>query len=466
MIPVTSFKDKTVAVFGLGGSGLASCHALKAGGANVVASDDNADSLAQAVKAGFTTANLRDVSWENFSALVLAPGVPLTHPAPHWTVLAAQRAGVAVIGDIELFCLERRRYAPDAPFVAITGTNGKSTTTALVAHLMREAGHDVQMGGNIGTAILSLEPPRMGRVHVIEMSSYQIDLTPSLDPSVGILLNITEDHIDRHGTLAHYAAVKERLVAGIPSNGTGVVGVDDHWSAAAADRIEQAGTNVVRVSVRQPLACGIYAERDQIVRADGGARSDIARIGGIGSLRGLHNAQNAACAAAAALALGVKEDVIQKGLRSFPGLAHRMEQVGRRAGVLFVNDSKGTNADAAARALSSFNDIFWIAGGKPKTGGITSLAEFFPRIRKAYLIGEAAQEFSGTLGTDVAHEISQTLDNAVAAAARDAEASGVAEPVVLLSPACASFDQYRNFEIRGDRFRELVLALPGVKPVR
>jgi UDP-N-acetylmuramoylalanine--D-glutamate ligase len=381
-------------------------------------------------------------------------------------VLAAQRAGVAVIGDIELFCLERRRYAPDAPFVAITGTNGKSTTTALVAHLMREAGHDVQMGGNIGTAILSLEPPRMGRVHVIEMSSYQIDLTPSLDPSVGILLNITEDHIDRHGTLAHYAAVKERLVAGIPSNGTGVVGVDDHWSAAAADRIEQAGTNVVRVSVRQPLACGIYAERDQIVRADGGARSDIARIGGIGSLRGLHNAQNAACAAAAALALGVKEDVIQKGLRSFPGLAHRMEQVGRRAGVLFVNDSKGTNADAAARALSSFNDIFWIAGGKPKTGGITSLAEFFPRIRKAYLIGEAAQEFSGTLGTDVAHEISQTLDNAVAAAARDAEASGVAEPVVLLSPACASFDQYRNFEIRGDRFRELVLALPGVKPVR
>jgi UDP-N-acetylmuramoylalanine--D-glutamate ligase len=466
MIPVTSFKDKTVAVFGLGGSGLASCHALKAGGANVVASDDNADSLAQAVKAGFTTANLRDVSWENFSALVLAPGVPLTHPAPHWTVLAAQRAGVAVIGDIELFCLERRRYAPDAPFVAITGTNGKSTTTALVAHLMREAGHDVQMGGNIGTAILSLEPPRMGRVHVIEMSSYQIDLTPSLDPSVGILLNITEDHIDRHGTLAHYAAVKERLVAGIPSNGTGVVGVDDHWSAAAADRIEQAGTNVVRVSVRQPLASGIYAERDQIVRADGGARSDIARIGGIGSLRGLHNAQNAACAAAAALALGVKEDVIQKGLRSFPGLAHRMEQVGRRAGVLFVNDSKGTNADAAARALSSFNDIFWIAGGKPKTGGITSLAEFFPRIRKAYLIGEAAQEFSGTLGTDVAHEISQTLDNAVAAAARDAEASGVAEPVVLLSPACASFDQYRNFEIRGDRFRELVLALPGVKPVR
>ncbi|MDQ8727811.1 UDP-N-acetylmuramoyl-L-alanine--D-glutamate ligase [Bradyrhizobium sp. LHD-71] len=460
MIPVTSFKGKMVAVFGLGGSGLASCHALKAGGANVVASDDNLESLAQAAKAGFTTANLREISWDGFAALVLAPGVPLTHPTPHWTVLAAQRAGVPVIGDIELFCLERKRHAPNAPFIAITGTNGKSTTTALVAHLMREAGHDAQMGGNIGTAILSLEPPRMGRVHVIEMSSYQIDLTPSLDPSVGILLNVTEDHLDRHGTLAHYAAVKERLVASVQK--AAVIGVDDNWCRAAADRIEQAGTNVVRVSVRQPLADGIYVERDLIVRAAGGARSEIARLGGIGSLRGQHNAQNAACAAAAALALDVKEEAIQMALRSFPGLAHRMEQVGRRGGVLFVNDSKGTNADAAARALSSFDDIFWIAGGKPKTGGITSLAEYFPRIRKAYLIGEAAQEFAATLGAAVPHEISQTLDNAVAAAARDAEASGLAEPVVLLSPACASFDQYRNFEIRGDCFRDLVNALPGV----
>jgi UDP-N-acetylmuramoylalanine--D-glutamate ligase len=465
MIPVTSFAGKTVAVFGLGGSGLASCRALKAGGAEVVAADDNADSLAQAAKAGFVTANLREISWTNFAALVLAPGVPLTHPAPHWTVLTARQNNVPVIGDIELFCRERKRHAPDAPFVAITGTNGKSTTTALIAHLMREAGHDVQMGGNIGTAILSLEPPRTGRVHVIEMSSYQIDLTPSLDPSVGILINVSEDHIDRHGTLANYAAVKERLVASVQPSGSAVIGVDDNWCRAAADRIEQAGTRVVRVSVRQPLADGIYAERDLIVRANGGARSEVARIGGVGSLRGQHNAQNAACAAAAALALGVKDEVIQQGLRSFPGLAHRMEQVGRRNGVLFVNDSKGTNADAAARALSSFNDIFWIAGGKPKTGGITSLAEFFPRIRKAYLIGEAAPEFATTLGMQVPHEISQTLDVAIASAARDAEAAGLAEPVVLLSPACASFDQYRNFEIRGNRFRELVQGMDGVKAV-
>jgi UDP-N-acetylmuramoylalanine--D-glutamate ligase len=465
MIPVTSFAGKTVAVFGLGGSGLASCHALKAGGAEVVAGDDSADNIAKAAQAGIVTADLRTVSWANFAALVLAPGVPLTHPAPHWSVLAARQAGVEVIGDIELFCRERKRHAPDAPFVAITGTNGKSTTTALVAHLMREAGHDVQMGGNIGTPILSLEPPRKGRVHVIEMSSYQIDLTPSLDPTVGILLNVSEDHLDRHGTVENYAAVKERLVAGVQSQGTAVVGVDDIWSRAAADRIEQAGKRVVRVSVKRPLADGISVDYDRIVHVSGGARSEVADIGGIGSLRGRHNAQNAACASAAALALGVNGDILQKGLRSFPGLAHRMEQVGRKANVLFVNDSKGTNADATEKALSSFADIFWIAGGKPKSGGITSLAEFFPRVRKAYLIGEAAEEFAATLEGKVPYEISGTLEAAAPAAARDAEASGLGDAVVLLSPACASFDQFRNFEIRGDHFRELVRALPGVKRV-
>jgi UDP-N-acetylmuramoylalanine--D-glutamate ligase len=465
MIPVTSFAGKTVAVFGLGGSGLASCHALRAGGAEVVAGDDGADRLAEAAKAGFATADLRQENWSRFAALVLTPGAPLTHPAPHWTVLLAREAGVEVIGDIELFCRERQRHVPDAPFVAITGTNGKSTTTALVAHLMQVAGYDTQMGGNIGTAILSLEPPRKGRVHVIEMSSYQIDLTPSLDPTVGILLNVSEDHIDRHGTLEHYAEVKERLVAGVGPHGTAIVGVDDGWSRATADRIEQAGKRVVRVSVKNPLPDGIYVDHETVWRASGGARSEVARIGGIGSLRGLHNAQNAACASACALALGVSPDVLQGALRSFPGLAHRMEQVGRRGNVLFVNDSKGTNADASAHALSSFADIFWIAGGKPKLGGITSLTEYFPRIRKAYLIGEAAQEFAGTLGTRVPHEISQTLEVAVDHAARDAQASGLDDVVVLLSPACASFDQYRNFEIRGARFRDLVNALPGVKPV-
>jgi UDP-N-acetylmuramoylalanine--D-glutamate ligase len=465
VIAVTTFAGQSVAVFGLGGSGLVSASALLAGGADVVAYDDNADSVAKANAAGIPTADLRTVDWSKLRALVLAPGVPLTHPAPHWSVDLAQKSAVPVIGDIELFCRERRQLAPDAPFVAITGTNGKSTTTALVAHLAASAGMDAQLGGNIGTAILSLAPPQADiqplRVHVIECSSYQIDLAPSLDPLIGILINLSEDHLDRHGTMEHYAAVKERLVAGVQPGGTAIVGVDDEWCRAIADRVAHSGRRVMRISVRRPLADGIYVDGQRIVRAVGGAVTAIAEIGGIGSLRGLHNAQNAACATAAALALGLSPAAIQAGLRSFPGLAHRMEEVGRRDRVLFVNDSKATNADSAAQALVCFDDIFWIAGGKPKSGGIEPLRGFFPRIRKAYLIGEAAAEFAATFDHAVAYEISGTLDKAVAAAARDAETSAAREPVVLLSPACASFDQYRNFEVRGDAFRQLVQALPG-----
>ena len=467
MIPVTTFAGQKVAVFGLGGSGLASASALLAGGADVVAFDDNAESVAKANAAGIPTADLRSVDWSRIAALVLAPGVPLTHPAAHWTVQLANNADVEVIGDIELFCRERRRLAPDAPFIAVTGTNGKSTTTALVAHLAASAGLDAQLGGNIGTAILSLARPRAAliqppRVHVIECSSYQIDLAPTLDPSIGILINLSEDHLDRHGTMENYAAVKEQLVAGVPNDGTAIVCVDDEWCRQIAGRLEQSGKRVVRISVREKLPDGIYVEQQQIIRAAGGVSSPVAALDGIGSLRGLHNAQNAACAAAAALALGLDPAAIQAGLRSFPGLAHRMEEVGRRGAVLFVNDSKATNADSAAQALACFNDIFWIAGGKPKRGGIESLRRFFPRIRKAYLIGEAADEFAATLGGDVPHEIDGTLEKALNAAARDAEASAAAEPVVLLSPACASFDQYRNFEVRGDAFRALVQALAGL----
>jgi UDP-N-acetylmuramoylalanine--D-glutamate ligase len=465
MIPLTAFAGRTLAVFGLGASGLATCRALKAGGADVIAWDDSSAKAAEAAAEGFVVEDLRGLDWSRATALVLSPGVPLTHPAPHWSVGLARNAAVEVIGDIELYCRQRRAVAPAAPFVAITGTNGKSTTTALVAHLLVAAGYSAERGGNIGTAILSLEPPRRGHAHVIECSSYQIDLAPSLDPSVGILLNVSEDHLDRHGTLRNYAAIKERLVAGVAPGGTPIVGVDDNWGQAAADRIERAGRAVVRVSVRRPLPDGLYVEAEQVMRAAGGTARAVAHIGGIGSLRGLHNAQNAACAVGAALALGLDEAAIQRGLVSFPGLAHRMEQVGRKDNVLFVNDSKGTNADAAARALASFGDIFWIAGGLAKTGGITSLAGFFPRIRKAYLIGEAADEFAATLQGHVPYASAGTLDRAVALAAADAAASGLAEPVVLLSPACASFDQYPNFEVRGTAFRELVLGLPGVRPM-
>ncbi len=382
MIPVTTFAGKTVAVFGLGNSGLLSAGALIAGGAEVIVFDDDEKMLADAQAAGLKTQNLRELDWSTVAALVLAPGVPLTHPTPHWTAALAHKANVEIIGDIELFCRERAKSGPQCPLVAITGTNGKSTTTALIAHLIRSAGRDAQMGGNIGVPVLALEPFAPGRAYVLEVSSYQIDLAPSLKPTVGILLNVSEDHLDRHGTMENYAALKTLVPASVEPGGTAVIGVDDRYTRAAADRIERAGKKVVRVSVVAPLRDGYYAEGSRILRAAGGKAHAVAQLAGIGSLRGVHNAQNAACALAACVALGLDLPAIQNGLVSFPGLAHRMQQVGRKGNVLFVNDSKATNADSAAKALASFTDIFWIAGGKPKTGGITSLAEFFPRIAR------------------------------------------------------------------------------------
>jgi len=459
MIPITVFAGKTVAVFGLGKSGLLSAQALVKGGAEVVVHDDNEKSVAEAKTAGLTTQDLRTLDWSKVSALVLAPGVPLTHPTPHWAAALARKAKVEVIGDIELFCRERAKFGTQCPLVAITGTNGKSTTTALVTHLLKSAGWDAQMGGNIGVPVLALEAFLKDRVYVLEVSSYQIDLAPSLKATVGILLNVTEDHLDRHGSMENYAAIKERLVAGAD---TAVIGVDDDWTRAAADRVARAGKKAVRVSVEVPLRDGYYAEGSRVLRAAGGKTQEVAQLAGIGSLRGAHNAQNAACAVAACVALGLDLSVIQKGLATFPGLAHRMQPIGRKGNVLFVNDSKATNADSAAKALASFTDIFWIAGGKPKTGGIESLAEFFPRIAKAYLIGEAAQGFAKTLDGKVSYEIAGVLSAATAAAARDAAASRLKEAVVLLSPACASFDQYPNFEVRGKAFTDLVLAIPGI----
>ena len=351
MIPATSFKGKAVAVFGLGGSGIATAHALVEGGASVTAWDDNPESVSSAEEAGIPVGDLRKADWSRFASFVLAPGVPLTHPKPHWSVDLARGTGVEIIGDIELFARERRKSAPDAPFIAITGTNGKSTTTALTTHIVASSGRDAQMGGNIGRAVMTLDPPTRDRIYVVECSSYQIDLAPSIDPTAGILLNITPDHLDRHGTIRHYADVKARLVAG---SQTAIIGVDDIYCAEIADRLEHAGKEVVRVSKRLALVDGMFTEGSTIVKAWSGRMQPVVSLEGIGSLRGQHNAQNAIAATAACLDIGLTLDEIQAGLKSFPGLAHRMEQVGRRGNVLFVNDSKATNADAAAPALSSF----------------------------------------------------------------------------------------------------------------
>ena len=462
MIPARAFEARRVALFGLGGSGLATAKALAEGGAEVLAWDDNPESVARAAAAGIATGDLRGADWAGFSSFVLSPGVPLTHPKPHWSVDLARAAGVEIIGDIELFVRERTALSPSAPFVAITGTNGKSTTTALTAHILASAGRDTQMGGNIGRAVMTLDPPAAERFYVVECSSYQIDLSPSINPTAGILLNLTPDHLDRHGTMQHYASIKERLVAG---SDAAIVGVDDSYCAQIADRLERAGKEVVRISKRLPLADGLFADGTNLMEARNGRYERIAFLEGIGSLRGQHNAQNALAAVAACLKVGLDLGEIQAGLESFPGLAHRMEQVGRKGRVLFVNDSKATNADAAAPALSSFARIYWIAGGLPKEGGIEPLRSFFPRIAKAYLIGEAAPAFAATLGEAVTYEISGTLAAAVEHAAADA-AKDEAETVVLLSPACASFDQFRNFEVRGEAFRQAVAAIPGIEPIR
>lgn len=459
MIPVTTLKGKAVALFGLGGSGLATALALAAGGANVTAWDDNPASVENAAAAGIETGDLRKLDWNAIDVLVLSPGVPLTHPKPHWSADLARATGVEILGDVELFVRERRAHAPDCPFIAITGTNGKSTTTALIAHILKVSGRDMQLGGNIGTAVLTLDPPKAGRFYVVECSSYQIDLAPTLNPSAGILLNLTPDHLDRHGTMQHYADVKERLVAG---SRTAIVGVDDTFCAMIADRVERTGTKVVRISRRHVLADGIYADGARLILAQGAATREIADLSPIQTLRGSHNAQNAAAAIAACLAVGVGEDEIRAGLASFPGLKHRMQPVGRRGETLFVNDSKATNAEAAAPALSSFERIYWIAGGVPKEGGISTLGGFFPKIAKAYLIGEAAPAFAATLGETVPFEIAGTLERAVEDAAADAGQDGNGPVAVLLSPACASFDQYKNFEVRGDAFVKHVAALPGV----
>jgi len=467
MTPVTSFADRRVALFGLGGSGLVTARALVAGGAEVTCWDDSTSACEKARAAGVAVEDLHATDWSRFSALILTPGVPLTHPAPHWTVDKAKQVGIEIIGDIELFCRERASIAPAAPFIAITGTNGKSTTTSLIAHILRIAGKDVQMGGNIGTAILALEPPSDERVHVIEVSSFQIDLAPSLAPTVGVLLNLTPDHLDRHGTMANYAAVKERLVAKAER---ALIGVDDAFGRAIyARQAERGDGHAVAVSATGDIAApGFVAMTSRVIAKRRAPQSDVelANIAGVPTLWGRHNAQNAAFAAAAAWLVGVEPAVIQRAVTTYPGLAHRMEEVGRLGRVLFINDSKATNADAAEKALLSFDEIFWILGGKPKEGGIEPLVPLFAKIAKAYLIGAASDEFAHTLDGHVSYEMCGTLDVAVRKAAADAASSERREPIVLLSPACASYDQFANFEQRGDRFRELVQALPGIEVTR
>jgi len=455
-VALSHLKDRSIAVFGLARSGLATVRAARDGGAaKIWAWDDKPAACAAAAAAGATIAAPDERPWSDVACLVLAPGVPLTHPEPHPVVGLARAAGVEIICDIELLY---RQADGVAKFVAVTGTNGKSTTTALIGHILEAAGMDVAVGGNIGRAALDLPPPKSGLVYVLELSSYQLDLTRRLRPDIAVWLNLSPDHLNRHGDMAGYQGAKEKIFANMGAGDHAIIGVDDGISRNLADRLGAAdgGPGLTTVCVGGHSDCDIFVDAHGVLHEQTGGTSDLS---GLAHLRGAHNWQNAACAWGAVRRLGLAPDEVAAAMATFPGLAHRMEIVAQRGRVLFVNDSKATNADAAARALASFEPIYWIAGGQAKAGGIEPLADYFPKIAKAYLIGEAADAFSATLARRVPHVLAGDLAAALRLAAADAALDGADEPVVLLSPACASFDQFADFEARGDAFRQAVAAL-------
>ncbi len=454
MIVVTAFADQDVAVLGLGRSGRATALALMAGGTRVHAWDDDAARREAAEVAGIPLTDPTTLDWSRIVALVPSPGVPLTHPAPHPVIVQAQAAGTEIIGDIELLVRSRRA----ARIVAVTGTNGKSTTTALIGHMLGRDGRRVEIGGNLGRPALDLEPLGADGIYILELSSYQLALATRFAPDIAVWLNISPDHLDRHGDMAGYVAAKRKIFG--RTDGVAVLGIDDELSFETFKALDaDGGRHLVPVSLKLMPSGGVCVEGGVLRDVIGDDAWPVVDLRLAQGLRGVHNWQNAACAFAAARALGVPSAVAGGAIISFPGLAHRMEPITTLNGIPFINDSKATNAQAAAQALACFDNIYWIVGGRPKDGGIDTLAPLFSHIAHAFLIGEAADAFARTLKGRVAVTRSGDLESAV----RDAAAAATANPdnrgVVLLSPACASFDQWSDFEARGDAFRDAVNAL-------
>ena len=471
MIPVRGFEGKRVAVFGLARTGLTAAHALLAGGADVALWDERPSGREAALAEGLPLVDLSTADWSQFAALMLSPGVPLTHPTPHWTVEKAKAAGVEILGDVELFA-RTVNAAPEGKrpkIVAITGTNGKSTTTALIGHICAQSGRDTRVGGNIGFGVLGLPDMHGGAVYVLELSSYQLDLTSSLKPDVAVMLNVSPDHLDRHGGMEGYVAAKRRILLNQGKGDTAVIGVDDPWGQRICTEITAANRRtIVPISASKAMGRGVYALQGVLYDATGERAAEVADLLEAKSLPGRHNWQNAAAAFAACRGLGILTEEVAAGLMSFPGLAHRMETVAHLGEIRFVNDSKATNSDAARQAMSSYPKYYWIAGGQPKSGGIDTLKDLFPRIEAAYLIGEASEAFAKTLDGQARVVPCGDMETAVAAAYADAHIAG-GPAVVLLSPACASFDQFTDFEARGEAFRAAVLALgeaPQAAPSR
>jgi UDP-N-acetylmuramoylalanine--D-glutamate ligase len=443
MIRIPHESGRPVAVLGLGKSGLTAARALAASGAEVWAWDDDA-----AKRTALPTTDLYASDWTRPSALVLSPGIPFRFPKPHPVAARAEAAGCPVIGEVELLF----RAQPRARYLGITGTNGKSTTTALIGHLLARAGRRIEVGANLGTPALALAPLAEEGTYVLEMSSYQLELVPSARFDIGVLLNITPDHLDRHGGMAGYAAAKARIFQHQKKDDWAVIGIDDEPSRHIHDSLR--GQHVATLVVDRAVPNAITVQ-DAILRDESGR--EVMDLGRAAALPGPHNWQNAAAAYATARALGLPESEIIAGIETYPGLAHRQELIAERNGIRFVNDSKATNADATAKALACYDPIYWILGGRPKETGLDGLEPYFPRIARAYLIGEAAADFERRLQAHgVATRQCGTLDRAVAAAVGDAAAEQRPGAVVLLSPAAASFDQFSGFEERGNRFRSLV----------
>ena len=459
MIATLPFRDRTVAVLGLARSGLVAARALAASGARVVAWDDGEKGRAAGEAAGLTLANLATSEPLDWAALVMSPGIPLTYPAPHPVASRATAAGIEVIGDIELL----GRAGTGARFLGITGTNGKSTTTALIGHILAAAGLPSAVGGNLGIPALSLPELGPDGQYVIEMSSFQLDLIQSLRFGTAILLNVTPDHLDRHGDMTGYIAAKRRIFRNQVAGDTAILGVDDDHVRALAAELAQGPARLIRISAEGPVAGGVYVVDGRLIDHLDSAPVAIMDLRPVPTLPGRHNWQNAAAAYAACRTAGVAAADIATAIATYPGLPHRQELVASEPGLRFVNDSKATNADAAAKALGCYERIYWIAGGLPKAGGIASLAPFFPRIAGAFLIGQAGGEFARTLEGRVpftrSGDLASAVKQATAAARRDGAADGrqegAADAVVLLSPACASYDQFTSYEARGDAFRAL-----------
>lgn len=463
MIGVSTFSGKRVALFGLGISGLSAARALKAGGADLVVWDELAERCQAAQTDGYNVVDLACVDWSEFEALILSPGVPLTHPEPHWTVVKAHEACVPVIGDTELFFKEFLARGANDKVIAITGTNGKSTTTALTTHLLKEAGERAVMGGNIGVGVLELPDFGNGTTYVLELSSYQIDLTPSLCPTAAALLNITPDHLDRHGSVEHYAEVKARVFDQLVETGRAVVSIDDAYCKAIAAELET-DAEVCLVGSEGDLPQGARLTRLGFVLFEDGVQTKEVDLSGARALPGKHNSQNAAFAFLLASKVCENDEALRQGVQTFPGLEHRCQEVGRfeKDGqtILFVNDSKATNAEASATALSSFETIYWIAGGRAKDGGIESLGAELDQVAHAFFIGEAQEDFGQTLkAKGIEFELCGDLKTATQRAFETAKEAASGQQVVLLSPAAASFDQYANFEVRGKAFYEAINAL-------